>query len=77
MLFNGTPKIFFNIARGLRKGDPISPFLFIIMVQALGISFTEVREDGLLKGVKITSELDPITHQQFADDIMLFGIGDF
>lgn len=73
ILVNGASEGFFKISRGLRQGDPLSPFLFIIMVESLGRLINRAREKALLVGIKITSNMEPITHQQFVDDTMLFG----
>lgn len=43
------------------------------MVEALGRSISRAREASQLTGIRITSNLDSITHQQFVDDTMLYG----
>ena len=35
IIINGTPKGFFKAQRGLRRGDPLSPFVFVTVVEAL------------------------------------------
>ncbi|GLJ40989.1 hypothetical protein SUGI_0848590 [Cryptomeria japonica] len=75
ILVNGTPEGFFSSSRGLRQGDPMSPFLFIIMAEALGRSISKAKEEGGIQCIPITSGLPSITHQQFVDDTMLFGQG--
>lgn len=72
MLVNGSPEGFFAASRGLRQGDPLSPFLFIIMAEALGHSLENARTSWV-DGIQVTSSLPSIAHQQFANDTMLFG----
>lgn len=45
------------------------------MEDYLGSTITKDREMNIVKGIKITSELASTTHQQFVDDIILFGHG--
>ena len=72
-LINESPEGFFNISRGIRKGDLIYSFLFIIMVEAFGRSIKKAREVSFIKGVITTEEIPRFTHQQFVDDMILTG----
>ena len=57
---------FFDIERGCRQGDPISPYLFIICAQ---IMFLLIKNEKNLKGISINGLEHKIT--QFADDTTL------
>eukprot|EP00253_Pinus_taeda_P028277 PITA_28277 len=73
ILVNGNPTRTFNASRGIREGDPISPFLFILPAEGLGrIIKREIRKKKI-RGLKPRGKNLAITHQQFVDDIMLFG----
>lgn len=72
ILINGKPTCFFSCSRGIRQGDPISPFLYIIMVEALGRAIKSNQSNNLLEGVEVTTNY-VVTHQQFADDNLLLG----
>lgn len=72
ILVNGTPSQYFKASRGLRQGDPLSPFLLIIAVECLGRYIKKEFKEKNLKGIQIWGNNLPITHSQFVDDIMLF-----
>ncbi|XP_071685671.1 uncharacterized protein [Rutidosis leptorrhynchoides] len=73
ILVNGSPTNEFRIERGVRQGDPISPFLFIIAAEGLNLLTKRAIECGLYKGVKIGSEDINISHLQYADDTIFLG----
>eukprot|EP00253_Pinus_taeda_P019643 PITA_19643 len=74
ILVNGSPFETFIPSRGLRQGDPLSPFLFIVMMEGLGRSIKQAKEDGKIKGLQLYENGQSGTHQQFVDDTMLRGI---
>ena len=72
ILLNGIPSQPFNILRGLRQGDPILPFLFILATEGLGHLIKAHLSEGKLKGLKLWGPNIALTHQQFFDDILPF-----
>ncbi|KAL9661180.1 hypothetical protein QQ045_026002 [Rhodiola kirilowii] len=58
--------------RGIRQGDPLSPFLFLICSEWLNLKVKESQGRRKLKGVKICRSAPEITHMLFADDIIFF-----
>ena len=71
VVVNGQSTQWFNIERGCRQGDPVSPYLFILVVEIMAIM---IREDSNIKGVSINGIEHKIS--QFADDTQLFNNGD-
>ncbi|KAL4348556.1 hypothetical protein GQ457_17G007420 [Hibiscus cannabinus] len=74
VLVNGIPSKMFNIKRGLRQGCPLSPLLFNLVGEALSALFHKAMEAGVLKGVQVGNSNLKISHIQFADDLILFGV---
>jgi hypothetical protein len=66
------PLGFFTPSRGLRQGDPLSPFLFILRTEVLSRLFHQQESIGLLKGIRIAKDCPAITHLLFADDLIIF-----
>lgn len=73
ILVNGVPQGYFSYGQGLRQGDPLSPYLFIIVVEVLGRNIQKLLDFKALKGVKATSSLLPDSHKHFVDDTLPFG----
>lgn len=74
ILVNGSPSDIFTPSRGLRQGDPLSPFLFILMMEGLGRAIKQVKALGKIKGLELTENRQTMTHQKFMDDTMLHGV---
>ncbi|GKA12805.1 RNA-directed DNA polymerase, eukaryota, reverse transcriptase zinc-binding domain protein [Tanacetum coccineum] len=53
VLVNGSPTQEFKIQKGLRQGDPLLPFLFILAIEALHVSLQEAKSKNLFEGVKV------------------------
>ena len=72
VLINGRPRGKFQASRGLRQGDPLSPFLFTLVVDVLSRLMEKAQENDLIKGLCIGQEKVEISHLQFADDTIFF-----
>jgi hypothetical protein len=72
ILINGQPTKSFAPKRGLRQGDPLSPYLFIICADVFSSLLTKANHDKLIHGVKIAPRAPEITHLFFADDSLMF-----
>ncbi|XP_026451554.1 uncharacterized protein LOC113351853 [Papaver somniferum] len=70
---NGSPDKFFKPYRGLRQGDPLSPYLlFFLCMGALSRTLSNAEDLGLITGIKICKTAPSINHLLFADDCMVF-----
>ena len=72
VLINGGKSKHFSPSRGLRQGDPLSPYLFILCQEVLSRIIDKEHMAGNLSCVKMNVEGPEVTNVMFADDLMLF-----
>lgn len=51
---NGSPTKLFKAYKGIQQGDPLSPFLFTIVVEALSLLLVKARELGMISGFEMS-----------------------
>lgn len=75
VLVNGSPTNFFPASRGLRQGDPLSPLLFILVMEVLSRMLAKATHAGLISGFSVgraNSALLQVSYLLFADDTIIF-----
>lgn len=71
VLWNSTALEEFKPSKGLRQGDPISPYLFLLIMEKLSLMIHNLVAINLWKPIKLTREGVGISHLLFADDLIL------
>ena len=72
VLINGEPKGKIVPLRGIRQGDPISPYLFLLCAEGLSAMLKKEESEGHIKGVAICRGASRVSHLLFADDSIIF-----
>ncbi|XP_074300110.1 uncharacterized protein LOC141631324 [Silene latifolia] len=72
ILLNGAPLHPFKPQCGLRQGDPLSPYLFILCMEVLSCNMECAQREGKLQGIRVCHGVSPLTHLFFADDSIFF-----
>nr|GEY11881.1 RNA-directed DNA polymerase, eukaryota, reverse transcriptase zinc-binding domain protein [Tanacetum cinerariifolium] len=69
ILINGGPSNEFSLHCGLKQGDPLAPYLFILIMKSLHLSILHFVDNGLFKGIQLPGSVI-ISHLFYANDAM-------
>ena len=72
VLINGEAKGNIVPSWGLRQGDPISPYLFLLCAEGLSAMLRKKEEQGNIKGISVSRGAPQISHLFFVDDSIVF-----
>ena len=75
VLINGVPSGFFGSSRGVRKGDHLSPFLFVLVMEAFRKMLGAITSRELITGFLVGSSEQNwvvVSHLLFVDDTLVF-----
>ncbi|XP_058756083.1 uncharacterized protein LOC131629310 [Vicia villosa] len=75
VLVNGSASKEFIMEKGLRQGDPLSPFLLVLVMEVLMVLLKKSKEIGEFRGFKIKGE-NEVDLLQFEDDTIIIAEGD-
>ena len=69
--FNNSLPDFFVPSRGLRQGDPLSPYLFLLCAEGLSSLLIHEEEMGTLIGARVCRDAPAVSHFLFVDDSLI------
>ncbi|GKC53414.1 RNA-directed DNA polymerase, eukaryota [Tanacetum coccineum] len=72
VIMNGSPTKEFQFHRGLKQGDHLSPFLFILIMESLHISVQRVVDASMFRGIKLGTSLQ-VSNLFYTDDAIFMG----
>nr|GEX26678.1 RNA-directed DNA polymerase, eukaryota [Tanacetum cinerariifolium] len=72
ILVNGSPTPEFHFHRGLKQRDPLAPFLFLLIMESLHLSFSWAVEAGIFTSFRVDHSIT-LSHLFYADDAVFIG----
>jgi len=75
LLVDGCPTYEFSFERGLRRGDPLFPYLFLLAAERLNVMMSTLVSNNIFTRYNIGAQIVvPVSHLQFVDDTLLVGV---
>ena len=74
-MVNGTSSDFFQSSRGLKQGDSLSPYLFVIVLETFSCLLKRAMNGGFLTACKVRGrgcEGAQVSHLLFTEDTLVF-----
>ena len=72
ILVNGEPKGVIVPSRGLRQGDPLSPYLFLFCAKGLNALLRNAADEGVINGFSLCRNEPKLTHLFFCKRLFNF-----
>ncbi|KAM0972147.1 hypothetical protein ACFX2H_019690 [Malus domestica] len=72
IMLNGHPRSRFAPSRGIRQGDLLSPYLFLLVSEVISLLIQHAYDKMWIKGVRMNVLGSSISHILFADDTLIF-----
>ena len=72
IMLNKQPHGLINQRRGLRQGDPLFPYLFLLVTKGLHALLKKAKSNGEIRGVSLCAVGPRVSHLLFADDSLVF-----
>nr|GEY30012.1 RNA-directed DNA polymerase, eukaryota [Tanacetum cinerariifolium] len=72
VILNGNPSLEFQFHRGLKQGDSLAPYLFILIMESFHLSISRAVDGGIFWGINISEDLN-ISHLFYVDDAVFIG----
>ena len=69
--FNSEETNIFIPSWGLRQGDPLSPYLFLLCAEGLSSLLLYEEEVGCIDGIRVCRNAPSVSHLLFADDSLI------
>ena len=71
-LIKGKPRCYLTPSLGLRQGDPLLPYLFLLGAEGFSALLSSCLQTGSLPGISVCSQAPAVNHLFFADDSILY-----
>ncbi|KAL0413983.1 UNVERIFIED_CONTAM: hypothetical protein Sradi_1600000 [Sesamum radiatum] len=72
IMLDGEPFGYIQPERGIRQGDPLSPYLFIFCAEALSCLIQDAERQSQIVGIAVTVQAPRVSHLLFANDTLVF-----